>query len=383
VRLLGIQLMQGYSSEARVFASLLSHRAGRYEPLVIHQHSKYDSESASRFETHSQAEIARIDAGWRKRACGASVPQKVEFLFQYVLAINKMIAIAQQFQPDVVYSCQQHWDCWAATYIARRLKIPQIIHLHYIIGPWLRRQPLERLLTCDQVVTVSNFIWQEAVHHGCDPGRVTAILNPAPILPPPPADARNSIRQELGIPSDAPVIGNVSRLDPGKSHVDIIDAFDTLARRRDDIRLVIVGDGMIENEIRKHAASKESANRILFTGRRSDVPSMLAAFDIFAHPSLKDPCPLAIMEASLAKLPIVAYADGGMPEIVQDGVTGLLAETGNVAQLTANIDTLLVQEECRHRLGVAGQAWIGSRFRPEKAGAELADTVERVARTSP
>jgi glycosyltransferase involved in cell wall biosynthesis len=290
-----------------------------------------------------------------------------------------MVAIAKDFRPDVIYSSQQHWDCLAATYIAKRLDKPQIIHLHYNIGPWLRRQPMNRLLTCDRVVTVSEFIRQDALLHGCTQDQVVTVFNAAPILPPAPAGAREAIRAELGIPVDALVIGNVSRLDPGKGHIDIIDAFDVVADRHRNAWLVIVGGGTIEDDLVEHARSKSMANRIVFTGRRSDVPSLLSAFDIFVHPSYKEPCGLAVMEASLASLPVVAYADGGITEIVEDGVTGLLAATGDVEELASHMAELITNEGCRERLGRAGQSWITSNFQPEKAGSLFADVVTGLA----
>ncbi len=377
-RLLGIQIANGYSPEARVFAGLLGARAGAYEAHVLHHAWPGDAESPRQFSAASAAAVTCFDTGWRPGSRGRSPLSKLAAHARFRRALPRMLDAARRADPDIIYSCQQHWDCFAATYIARRLKKPQIIHLHYTVGDYLRKPVLERLLTADHVVTVSDFIRREALAHGVSPGRVTTIRNtmrPFPALPP---GTRLVVRAELGIPECAPVIGIVARLDPGKGQDDTLTAFAQVAGLCPDAHLVIVGDGEMRPALEAQAAQADLGRRIWFTGRRSDVPCLLASFDIFAHPSRRDPCPLALLEASAAGLPVVAYAEGGACEIVAEGVTGLLAAPGDVGGLAERFGQLLADLARARRMGEAGKRRIAAEFQPEIAGdlfAALANSV--------
>jgi glycosyltransferase involved in cell wall biosynthesis len=362
-----------------VFASLLKNRAGRYDATVVHQSSDSDSDSAERFARDSEATVVGVDAGFRRQSGATTIAEKIARAYQFRRSLGEMLAIAQVYDPDVVYSNQQHLDCRAATYIAKKLKRPQVIHLHYTVGYWLKRQPLERLLTCDHVVAISDFIAGEARRHGVSSDRITTIVNPAPTLSSAPVDARETVRRELGIPVDAVVIGNVSRLDSGKGHSDILAAFERIAAANSEAYLVIVGDGGLKSELEAQAASFEASDRVKFTGRRGDVPALHKAMDIFIHPSLQEPCGLAVMEASVSALPVIAYRDGATPEIVADGVTGLLAPVGDIAALATALAKLIGDEAERSRLGRNGQAKMARDFRPDEAGKALAEVFERVA----
>ncbi len=218
--------------------------------------------------------------------------------------------------------------------MAATLGVPQIIHLHYIIGPWLRRMVIKRLRTADHVVAVSDYIRQQAIEHGVLPDHVTTIRNSIRRFEPRDPAAVEAVRRGEGISSDAFIYGMVGRLDPGKGHLDVLAAFDRLATDDPGIWLMIAGTGRHESRIRSAARRSAAADRIVFLGQRSDVPDILGSLDAFIHPASKDPCPLAVLEAMAAGLPIVAYADGGVPELIVNAESGLLAPRGDVIDLS-------------------------------------------------
>lgn len=380
LKLLGIQIANGYSSEARVFASLLGNRAGAYEPLVLHQESPADTTSRQKFAGDSQARLTTLDFGWRKSPPGGHAAlAKVGQFARLRATLPRAIRLAREFDPDIVYSNQQHWDCYVATEIARALGKPQVIHLHYIIGPWLRRQPLERLLTCDHVITVSDFIHNEALKYGVAPDRVTTVRNSMKPMPAPSPDSRESLRKELGIPADSPLVGIVARLDPGKGQDDTMEAFSQIAERFPTAHFLIVGEGENRPVLEAQAAKLPVRDRVIFTGRRSDIPRVLAALDLFSHPSRRDPCPLALLEACAAGLPVLAYAEGGACEIVVNSETGILAPAGDIEALARAMETLLENRDVAHRLGAAARARIATDFQPSSAGALFAETLRRIS----
>lgn len=380
MRLLGVKLSHGLSSESRVFAALLRHRGDAYDAAVLYNCWPGHPQGSQEFAALARVPAVPVDVGWRPdvtqpRPLVARLWSRARLL----AALPTLVRRARAFAPEVIYSSQQKWDCLAASHISRRLAKPHVVHLLFTVGPWLGRQPLRRLRTCEHVVAVSNFIRGEALDHGVAPARVTAIPNTVPVPPLPAPGARDQARRELGIPKDARAIGMVARLEPSKGQADAIEAFGRVAPRMPDAFLLIVGDGGMRRELEEAAGRTGCAERIRFTGELDDMPTVLAAIDVFVHPSRRDAAPLAVLEASAAGLPVVAYADGGVAETVVDTKTGLLAPTGDTAVLAGAIEALLADPARAAALGAAGRARVAQDFRPEDAGRQFTRLVAGLA----
>ncbi len=380
MRFFGITIANGLSSEARVFAGLLGNRHDSYEPTVIYNAWGNQDQGIETFQKLSKVDVRSLDMGWRPNTSGSRpVTGKIASALQFRLVLPRILRLAQEAQPDIIYSCQQAWDCAAATYVAQRLNKPQVIHLHYIIGPWLKEQPLERLKTCDHVVTVSDFIRKEAMDYGISPDKITTVPNTMPLFPPADKATRVRLRCEWNIPVDAPVIAQVGRIDPGKGVDDTIRGFASVASKFSTAHLVIVGDGSERNRLQSEVNRSEFVDRILFTGRRNDIPDVLASVDIFSHPSRQDPAPLAILEAMASGLPIIAFAEGGVCDFVNSGETGFLVSPREPSGLVAAMDTMLSDLSVARRMGKAGRERCFAHFKPEVSGQKLVDVLLRVA----
>jgi glycosyltransferase involved in cell wall biosynthesis len=135
--------------------------------------------------------------------------------------------------------------------------------------------------------------------------------------------------------------------------------------------------------VRADVASRGLERSVSVLGFRKDVSAILGLTDVFIHPSRQDPCPLAVLEASAAGRPVIAYADGGIPEIVAHGATGLLVPTGDRDALASSLHRLLSDRELARRMGAAGRERMAGEFRPDLAGARLADALLRVRPRAP
>ncbi len=379
-KMLGIQIQNGFSPEARVFANLLRHRQDAYEAKVIHQYDSSNPQWAEMFSAVSTTPQFRLDAGWRPGPIRGkrSLPARIASRLRYRMTFPTMLRVARAYDPDVIYSCQQVWDITAATYMAKKLAKPQIVHLHYIIGPWLGKLALARLKTCDHIVTVSDFIRQEVLDYGIAPDKVTTVRNAMSVFPLPTPAQRSKVRAEWHLPEDSLFVGMAARFDAGKGVEDTIAAFCLAAGKHPHAYLLLIGDGQLRPALEAQAQQSGFGERIVFTGRRSDVPDLLAGLDIFCHPSRKDPAPLAVLEACAAGLPVIGYAEGGICEFLIDGETGLLAPTDDVAKLAAKLDCLLTYPEMRKCMGLASRARIEAEFQPKDEGAKFAALINEV-----
>ncbi len=152
----------------------------------------------------------------------------------------------------------------------------------------------------------------------------------------PEATARGRKRQELGLGADDLVIGVVGRLVPQKGYPVLLEAMARVAAEHPNAHLVIIGEGE-QDGLRAQAQGLGIDRCVHLVGARSDVPELLAAMDLFASSSLWEGFPAVIVEAMTARVPVVATDVSGTRELIEDGVTGLLAPPGDPEALARAI----------------------------------------------
>jgi glycosyltransferase involved in cell wall biosynthesis len=176
-----------------------------------------------------------------------------------------------------------------------------------------------------------------------------------------------------------PTVLNVARMTyPVKGHDDLLRAVALVRREAPALRVFLVGDGPREAELRRLSTELGLDDVVRFLGRRDDVPALLARADIVCHPSRMEGLPNAVMEAMAAARPIVATAVGGTPELIQDGVHGLLAPPESPEALARGILTLLADPARGARMGRAARARIETSFGLEALVERVSRLYERV-----
>jgi glycosyltransferase involved in cell wall biosynthesis len=173
-----------------------------------------------------------------------------------------------------------------------------------------------------------------------------------------------SVRNEYGIPAEAPLLGVIARLEPEKGHRYLIEAMPAILRSAPDAWLLIVGEGSLSGELASFARSlpAPARDRIVFTGRREDVAAVTAELDVAILPSLREAQGISILEAMARGRPVVASAVGGIPEVLTDGLDGLLVPPADPAALAAACIRLASSPALRVALGSAGRATVAARF---------------------
>jgi glycosyltransferase involved in cell wall biosynthesis len=379
-RLLGIHVAYGYSPEAAVFAHMLAHRDSWYDASVLFHATADTDHDVERFAARSRCATIRFDSGWRRNQAAQRrlTVDRLRVIGGYLARTPMSVLRARRLDPSVIYSSQQHYDCRLASTVALTIRRPQIIHLHYNIGPTLKRHVLQRLRRCDHVVTVSDYIREQAIRHGVSEHRVTTVHNSIEAFSPTPPGTSGRVRADVGVPLDSYVVGMISRLDPGKGHLDAIAAFTAFARQRPDVWLVIAGRGTAEPDIRRRVTESSVGDRIVLTGFRSDVPELLSSFDSFLHPSRHEPFGMAILEALASGLPTVAYREGGVPEIVTDDC-GILVDPCDVDGLADALRSLYDDAGMAAAMGRTARLRVERSFRPVDAGRAFGVLVQQTA----
>jgi glycosyltransferase involved in cell wall biosynthesis len=272
-------------------------------------------------------------------------------------------------QPDVVHTHLIHADLYGLT-AARSLGLRKTVSSRHNDDAFRHRKPVQmlnrglwRITRAGIAISESIARFSEAVE-GAAPGQVRCIhygLDTAP----PPRDrqrVRARLSAELGLPLDAAWVGMACRLVEQKGVRYGLDAFAQVAAVHPQARLLVAGEGPLKAELQARAAQPDLAGRVHFLGWRSDVPDLLAAFDLLLAPSLWEGFGLVMLEAMAQQTAVIASAVSAIPEVVSDGETGLLAPPRDADALAAVLNTLLADPALRRHMGLMGRDRMETHF---------------------
>jgi len=206
----------------------------------------------------------------------------------------------------------------------------------------------------------------------------------------PDADARREVRARLQIADDAPIVLAAGRLVRKKGFEYVIEAAGRLAPRWPGLLVLIAGDGDLAEELRARSKRKGVAEIVRFLGpiAQHDMPSMLAAADVVAVPSIRDDAgnvdglPNVVMEALASGTPLVATPAGGIASVAEDGRTALIVPERDSDALAAAIDALLSDPVRRADLGLAARREVCERYTWEHLAERLEQIYDRVTNDS-
>ncbi len=171
-----------------------------------------------------------------------------------------------------------------------------------------------------------------------------------------------TLRQELGIPVDVPVIGTISRLSPQKNPLEWVKVAALISQQIPSAHFIIVGDGPLHQAVNELLQSEGLLQKTTLTGLRRDVGKILNTMDVILLTSLWEGLPRVIPESMSAGIPIVAYAVDGIKEIIQHRVNGLLCEPHNLQQAALECVELINNPALRAKLIHAGKQTAAEQF---------------------
>jgi glycosyltransferase involved in cell wall biosynthesis len=217
----------------------------------------------------------------------------------------------------------------------------------------------------DRLIAVSRSIEQKIAREGRRGSHVELIPNGVDLERYATQEPIPTLGAEFGLTAGAPLVGAIARLEPEKGHPTLLEAWPLVLRESPDARLVIVGEGSRRDPLEKQAMELGllgPSPRVVFTGRRDDVPAVLAALDVAVLPSYREAQGVSLLEAMALAKPIVASRVGGIPEFVEEGVTGLLVEPRDPAALAGAIVRVLRDHALADTLGRNGRELVRERY---------------------
>jgi glycosyltransferase involved in cell wall biosynthesis len=238
-----------------------------------------------------------------------------------------------------------------ATVHSSRVRSPQDVALLAELTPMM-----------DRLIVPSDAIAHKVRCEGREGARFAVIPNGVDLSRFAAPAPSSTVRADFDIPGEAPLVGVVARLEAEKGHRFLLDAWPSVQAGTPEARLLIVGEGSEADALRAQASSLGIADRVVFTGRREDISALTAELSVAVLPSLREAQGISILEAMARRVPVVASAVGGIPEVITSGVDGLLVERADPEALAVAVSRLLGDASLRRRIGDAGYRTVAERF---------------------
>jgi glycosyltransferase involved in cell wall biosynthesis len=296
------------------------------------------------------------------------------------LAWWPLFAALRRERVDVLHAHSFGQNAWASV-IGRLTRVPaRIAHEHNwaftgrALRPLIDRGLIARYASAMIVVS------QEARRRMIEIERIEPerlVLLPNGIRALPPGDGTR-VRAELGIGDDDPVIGTVCIIRPEKAVDVLVRAAGLLAAELPGLRVLVAGDGPDRARVETLARQLGLQDRVLFTGARTDVPDVLAAMDVAVLSSDYEGIPLSILEFMDAGKPIVATRVGGIPEVIEDGVHGVLVPPRSEGALAAAVSGLLGDRAAAREMGARARDRCRREFSLDRTVERLQELYEQL-----
>lgn len=317
---------------------------------------------AMRERGHQLAVVSRPGARILERASEAGFPTFTADMRGAIdfPAVFKLRGVIRQFQADIVNTHSSR-DTQLAGMAARTLfNRPRIVRTRHLALPITSRFTYSVLP--DHVVTVSQFVENYLVEAGVPRCGISTIPTGIDFARYERSTVAGDLRQELGLAADTLLIGTVAILRAKKGHAEILDAAPEVLRRFPKAHFVFAGDGAQTANLKARIAADGLGERIHLLGLRRDVTNVLASLDLFVLPTHQEALGTAFIEAGAMGLPTVASKVDGVPEVVQDGETGLLVPAQDGQALIEPICRLLGDAALRQAMGANASAFVRRKF---------------------
>jgi glycosyltransferase involved in cell wall biosynthesis len=296
----------------------------------------------------------------------------------------RLARVIKRLKPDVIHAHDPHGVAMASLALSLgsgsspgrspALVVARRVDFHLkgnSFSRWKHRQ-------VDCFIAASNAIRAMLVADGVPESKVVTVhegIDVEHVLAAPPVN----VHETFFLPHHAPVVGNVGALVPHKGQRHLIEAAHLVVQQLPDVRFVILGEGELREHLERLIREHHLEKHVLLPGFRVDVLGCIKGFDLFVMSSVTEGLGTSLLDAMACSKAIVASKAGGIPEVVDDRVTGILVEPRDHHGLAAAIVKLISDEQDRQRMATAGFERVSARFTVERMVAETAKVYARVA----
>jgi hypothetical protein len=303
----------------------------------------------------------------------------------YLGCKNLISSLHKKFKFDIIHAHRIIPDGYCATLLGKKLNIPVVCSARggdTYLAPFqnhLCYLSFKKVISsCSKIITVSNSLRDivlnngvkypvEVVHNGCDVDSFHYI-------------DKAVARKKLNLLLDRKIFLFVGHIISSKGVLELVKAFHQIKKNDPSSFLIMIGFGDCKDKIEAEIKSRNLYDSVLLPGYvpHEKLPLWINASDIFVLPSYQEGLPNVVLEAMACRKPVIATRVGGIPEIVSDGVTGILVEPRIVDQLAQAMETLLLNEDLCSKLGLAAEKLIHEHFTWEKSAKNLIKVYENL-----
>jgi len=283
------------------------------------------------------------------------------------VGVLRLIRILRRERPCVLHCHMYHANLLGAV-IGALLKIPvRIATVHSISLGGKVRRILAGLTSCwmDAYTVISGRVAQKVLENRiAPPSKIRVIPNGVDTeVFSPSMEIRKQMREQFGIPEEKFIWFTAGRIVEAKNYPGLLSAFRQVVGTHPHSWLMIAGDGPLSGSLRKYAQSLEITGHVKFLGIRRDIPSLMKMADGFVMASSWEGLPMAVLEAGASCLPVVSTNVGGIPEVVNHGKTGLLADANDMEALSQAMAKVMdMPEDERRKIGQNARAYIVEQY---------------------
>ena len=270
-----------------------------------------------------------------------------------VIAIYNLYKVVKKYNIDII-STHSGKDAWLGSIIGK-LTGTKVVRVRHLQTP-INSTASYNLST--KVVTVSKQVKKYLKERGVKEEKLLTIYTGVDTNKFKPQKEK-SLKKELNLNNETIIIGIVAVLREAKRHKDLIEA---ISQIHGDIKLIIVGSGPQEENIKKIIDTKNLKDKVIMLGHREDIKDLLPSFDIFVLPSNMEALGTSLLEASSCGIPCIGSKVGGIPECIIDNETGFLFENQNVKELKEKLEKLIFNKDLRIRFGKSARELIEKNF---------------------
>jgi glycosyltransferase involved in cell wall biosynthesis len=284
--------------------------------------------------------------------------------------IRNLIDIIKKKQINLIHSNQPRSNLFGA--IAAKIKsIPIVWHERCLERGRFDSDNIFSFLP-DRIICNSSAVRNRFTKGAKTDAKIRTILNGVDLREFNPELNGSVIRKEFNIGEDEPVIGTIGRIDPEKGYEYFLESARIILQDVWNVRFLVVGGAFnksslaLEKSLYEMSVEKGIDKKTIFTGFRSDIPQLLAGMDVVVLPSEIDACSRVLFESMAMRKPLVATNAGGTPEIVQDGITGLLVKPNDASDMAKCIKKLLDDKYLAEQYGKAGRKRVEEMYTIER-----------------